>query len=110
MEMAASSLAPAPGAGQTSLKCPVCAAAFRSAETCPRCGVNLQPLMRIAARAWALRQRCRAKLLEGDVTQAMQYAAQAWQIQRQGPMDFSFWERYRKSQVLASGSVRSLGM
>lgn len=70
------------------LKCPVCAAAFRGSEICPRCGTQLQPLMRIAARAWALRQISRAKLLEGDLHGALRHAAAAWRFQSQGDSDF----------------------
>jgi predicted amidophosphoribosyltransferase len=68
---------------QTALKCPVCAAAFRGVEICPRCGTDLQPLMRIAARAWALRQKSRTQLQTGDLAGALKCAALAWQLQRQ---------------------------
>ncbi len=46
------------------LKCPVCAAGFRGVEICPRCGTDLGHVMRIAARAWALRQKSRANFAQ----------------------------------------------
>jgi hypothetical protein len=78
-----------PTAAQPALKCPVCAAAFRGVEICPRCSVNLEPLMQLAARAWALRELSRKKLREGNLPEAMRFAAAAWQIQRQGKLDFT---------------------
>lgn len=65
----------------SAMKCPVCSAAFRSVETCPRCGTNLQPLMRIAARAWALRQVSHRNLLEGNLADALRCSAAARQLQ-----------------------------
>ena len=47
--------------------CPVCGVRFRSAPTCSRCGTDLEPLMRIAARAWAARERSRSALGAGDL-------------------------------------------
>jgi len=64
------------------LKCPVCNAAFRGSETCPRCGSTLRPMMLLAARAWALRERSRSHLRAGDLATALQYAEKAAQIQR----------------------------
>jgi hypothetical protein len=66
-----------PATQSVALKCPVCAAGFRGVEICPRCGTNLQPLMRIAARAWALRQKARSELRNGDLLAALQCAATA---------------------------------
>ncbi len=65
-----------------SLKCPVCSAGFRGDETCPRCGSSLHQLMRLAARAWSLREKSRAQLCAGDLAKALQYAERASQIQR----------------------------
>ena len=42
--------------------CPVCGARFRSTPICSRCRTDLSPLMRIAARAWAARERSRSAL------------------------------------------------
>ena len=55
------------------LKCPVCGARFRGSATCSRCGTDLTGLMRLAARAWALRQRCRAALMAGDLAAALHW-------------------------------------
>jgi len=66
------------------LKCPVCGAAFRGVEICPRCGTNLQPLLRITARAWALRNESRAKLRAGDLAAALHCSSLAREIQRRG--------------------------
>ncbi len=52
----------APGLGAI-LTCPVCAARFRNSVTCSRCGTDLRPLMRIAARAW----RCAPTMSRGLV-------------------------------------------
>jgi hypothetical protein len=66
------------------LKCPVCAAGFRGVEICPRCGTNLEPLMRMTARAWALRRASRAKLHAGDLAAALRGSSLAWEIQHRG--------------------------
>ncbi len=66
------------------LKCPVCNAGFRGQEVCPRCGTNLLALMRLAARAWALRQKARADLHERRLADALRASAQARRLQRVG--------------------------
>jgi hypothetical protein len=66
------------------LKCPVCSAGFRSVPQCPRCGTDLWALMRLAAQAWRLRQRSRAALRDGDLTQALRWHAAAERVQRCG--------------------------
>jgi hypothetical protein len=48
-------------------RCPVCQARFRGARTCSRCGADLEPLMRLAVKAWQLRQAARQALDAGDV-------------------------------------------
>ena len=58
-------------------RCPVCSAPFRDRTTCPRCRTDLCALMRVAARAWAARQRCRAALLAGDLDAALRWSALA---------------------------------
>ena len=50
------------------MACPTCRAAWRGAATCPRCGTDLTALMRVAVRAWELRQAARAALCAGDRT------------------------------------------
>lgn len=66
------------------LKCPVCSASFRSVEICPRCGTSLEALMRIAARAWALRELIRTHLRAGQFTQALHMSAEAWHLHQAG--------------------------
>jgi predicted amidophosphoribosyltransferase len=77
-EVAANSIPP------VALKCPVCGAGFRGTESCSRCGTDLVPLMRVAARAWVLRQRSRELLRSGDLYQAMRVAGEAWDEQHAG--------------------------
>ena len=48
------------------MACPTCRAAWRGVPTCPRCGTDLTALMRVAVRAWELRQATRAALCAGD--------------------------------------------
>lgn len=48
------------------LRCPTCRAAWRGATACPRCGTDLAPLMRVALRAWKLREDARRALCAGD--------------------------------------------
>jgi hypothetical protein len=47
-------------------RCPTCRSAWRGVATCPRCGGDLGGLMRLAARAWELREAARAALCAGD--------------------------------------------
>src|SRR5262250_1972857 len=51
------------------MACPTCRAAWRGVPTCPRCGTDLTALMRVAVRAWELRQAARAALCAGDRTE-----------------------------------------
>jgi predicted amidophosphoribosyltransferase len=64
------------------LKCPLCGARFRQSAACPRCGTDLTLLMRIAARAWAARQRCRAALEAADLASAFRHCAAASKLHR----------------------------
>lgn len=50
--------------------------------TCPRCGADLGPLMRLAARAWTLRESARAALLAGDSAAALAAARAACDLER----------------------------
>lgn len=71
-------------APKSEMKCPVCSAGFRNVEICPRCGTDLLPLMTIAVRAWAMRQRARALLRNGSLTAALRQSAAAWDMHRVG--------------------------
>ncbi len=63
------------------IACPTCRAAWRGVATCPRCGTDLTALMRVAVRAWGLRQAARAALCAGDRTaEALALARAACQL------------------------------
>jgi predicted amidophosphoribosyltransferase len=63
------------------MACPTCRAAWRGVATCPRCGTDLTALMRVAVRAWELRQAVRAALCAGDRTaEALALARAACQL------------------------------
>ena len=63
------------------LACPTCRTVWRGAVTCPRCGTDLTALMRVAVRAWELRQAARAALCAGDrPTEALALARAACQL------------------------------
>ncbi len=63
------------------MACPTCRAAWRGVTTCPRCGTDLTALMRVAVRAWELRQATRAALCAGDRTaEALALARAACQL------------------------------
>jgi len=75
--MPSTALCPASAA----LACPTCRAAWRGVATCPRCGTDLTALMRVAVRAWELRQAARAALCAGDRTaEALALARAACQL------------------------------
>ncbi|MBI3326333.1 MAG: hypothetical protein HYZ81_06480 [Nitrospinae bacterium] len=46
--------------------CPTCRAPWRGVTICPRCGSDLAALMRVAVKAWELREAARAALCAGD--------------------------------------------
>jgi hypothetical protein len=48
-----------------SLRCPTCRAPWRGAPVCPRCGADLALLMRLAVKAWQLREEARTALWAG---------------------------------------------
>jgi predicted amidophosphoribosyltransferase len=48
------------------LRCPTCRTPWRSVTTCPRCGSDLSAIMRVAVKAWELREAARAALCAGD--------------------------------------------
>ena len=58
-------------------RCPVCNARFRGTPSCSRCGADLRPLMSLAARAVALRNRARRALAAGDAARAANLAHHA---------------------------------
>jgi predicted amidophosphoribosyltransferase len=65
----------------TAMVCPTCRTAWRDAVTCPRCGTDLTALMRVAVRAWELREATRAALCAGDrATEALALARAACQL------------------------------
>jgi len=47
-------------------RCPTCRAPWRGVTTCARCGTDLAALMRVAVRAWELREAARTALCAGD--------------------------------------------
>ncbi len=63
-------------------RCPACRAAWRAVAICPRCGADLTPLMRLAARAWALREAARTALLSGEGATALAAARAAYALER----------------------------
>ena len=65
-------------------QCPVCRARFRGARICSRCGADLEPLMRLAAQAWMLREAARDAIADGDFGRARELAVQAGKIQGGG--------------------------
>ena len=48
------------------LRCPTCRTPWRGVTLCPRCGSDLTAIMRVAAKAWELREAVRAALCAGD--------------------------------------------
>ena len=47
-------------------RCPTCRTPWRGVTICPRCGSDLSAIMRVAAKAWELREAARAALCAGD--------------------------------------------
>jgi len=72
---------PGPRTAGIDSRCPVCQARFRGSRTCSRCGADLEPLMRLAVKAWQLRQAARQSLDAGDVERALELAIEAQGIQ-----------------------------
>ena len=63
-------------------RCPACRTPWRAALLCPRCGADLGPLMRLAGRAWVLREAARTALLAGDNVAALAHARAAYALER----------------------------
>jgi len=71
----------APPSTAMALPCPTCRAAWRGIATCSRCGTDLTALMRVAVRAWELRQAARAALCAGNrAAEALALARAACQL------------------------------
>jgi predicted amidophosphoribosyltransferase len=66
--------------------CPTCRAPWRGVTRCPRCGSDLATLMRVAAKAWELREAARAALCADRPAYALDLARAACQLHttRQG--------------------------
>jgi len=71
-------------------RCPVCQARFRGSRQCSRCGADLEPLMRLAVRAWRLREEARSALARGDLAEARRLA-EAAQALHGTPRGASLW-------------------
>ena len=63
-------------------RCPACRAPWRAEATCPRCGADLAVVMRLAVRAWALREAARAALLAGGAAEALAMARPAYALEQ----------------------------
>ena len=63
-------------------RCPACRAPWRAVATCPRCGADLAPVMRLAVRAWALREAARAALRAGGAAEALAKARAAYALEQ----------------------------
>jgi hypothetical protein len=48
------------------LRCPTCRTPWRGVTICPRCGSDLVAIMRVAMKAWELREAARSALRAGD--------------------------------------------
>jgi len=69
------------------LHCPTCRAPWRGVTICPRCGSDVAMLMRVAVKAWELREAARMALCAGDrPAQALDLARAACRLHttRQG--------------------------
>jgi hypothetical protein len=47
-------------------RCPTCRGPWRGATSCPRCGSDVTALMRLAVKAWELREAARVALCAGE--------------------------------------------
>ncbi len=61
-------------------RCPTCRTPWRGAAACPRCGTDLTPPMRVAARAWELRQAARDALAIGRADEACAHLLAAMRL------------------------------
>jgi hypothetical protein len=58
-------------------RCPTCRAPWRGVIICPRCGSDLSAIMRVAAKAWELREAVRLALCASDHPEQALALAQA---------------------------------
>jgi hypothetical protein len=63
-------------------RCPACRTPWRAVVLCARCGADLGPLMRLAVRAWTLREAARAALLAGEGASALAHARAGYALER----------------------------
>lgn len=63
-------------------RCPACQAGFRRSLKCPRCGADLEPLMRLTLDAYLLREAARDRIREHDYDDALNLVEQAQQLQQ----------------------------
>ena len=68
--------------GFSEYACPTCHAAFRGQMLCTRCGTDLEPLLRVLAKAYQLRSAACLALERGDAVEAFRFAKQAVRLQR----------------------------
>lgn len=62
-------------------RCSTCRSPWRGATVCPRCGADLGAVMRVAARAWQLREAARTALSAGEQpTEALALARAACRL------------------------------
>jgi hypothetical protein len=62
-------------------RCPTCRTPWRGVTTCPRCGSDLTAIMRVAMKAWELREAARVALYAGDrAAQALDLARAACRL------------------------------
>ena len=57
-------------------RCPTCRTPWRGATVCPRCGSDLAAVMRVAHRAWELREAARRALGAAEALGLAQAACQ----------------------------------
>ncbi len=66
--------------------CPTCRTTWRGVTSCPRCGSDVAALMRVAVKAWELREAARAALCADRPAYALDLARAACRLHttRQG--------------------------
>lgn len=62
--------------------CPTCGAAFRGQTLCPRCGADLEPLMRVMAKAYRLRVAAWIELEKDNAAEACRLAESSLRLHR----------------------------
>lgn len=64
----------------STLRCPVCRAAFRGSRECSRCGADLGRLMQVWVEACIARRHAARALLRGEYEAARDHAATAQRL------------------------------